>query len=201
MTDQSVAAQPFNPERPTDFNRSRWEKEHFLTFAVLVANKPAARTRVVLANLLVGIGSDETPFEYLAFLDRTGILDATLRACRTGQYRRIGGALQVFARGGIDVETCTIQDLEAVPGIGQKTSRFFMLHAREGTRCAVLDTHVLKWLVELGYPAPRGTPREPGTYRRLEDVFLAEADKRGVTPQDLDARIWLHYARGEGRRP
>jgi thermostable 8-oxoguanine DNA glycosylase len=54
---------------------------------------------------------------------------------------------------------------------------------------AALDVHILRWLNSIGHNAPRQTPQGK-RYAELEAVFLAEADRRGVSPRVLDEAIW-----------
>ena len=90
----------------------------------------------------------------------------------------------------IDLETCTAEDLEAIPGIGQKTSRFFITHSRPNQNYAILDTHILAWLKSLGYnDIPKSTPAGK-RYQEIEQLFLFEAKKRNVSAADLDLQIW-----------
>lgn len=74
--------------------------------------------------------------------------------------------------------------------MGLKTSRFFLVHSRPNVRVAVLDTHILQWMKDEGYDVPRQTPTNKKKYREIEDKFLAECDKRGVSPAQLDLEIW-----------
>jgi hypothetical protein len=51
--------------------------------------------------------------------------------------------------------------------------------------------HVLRWLAEQGHEKiPRHTP-SGNAYRRVELLFIAEAEKRGLSPRELDKQIWL----------
>jgi thermostable 8-oxoguanine DNA glycosylase len=76
-----------------------------------------------------------------------------------------------------------------IHGIGPKTSRFFILWTRPHERYAALDVHILRWLRGLGHNAPRSTPNGR-KYGELEKIFLSEADKRGLSPGELDAQVW-----------
>jgi thermostable 8-oxoguanine DNA glycosylase len=59
----------------------------------------------------------------------------------------------------LDLHTCTIADLEAIKGIGPKTSRFFMLHSRPDQELIVLDIHILRYLKRrFRMKVPKSTP-------------------------------------------
>jgi thermostable 8-oxoguanine DNA glycosylase len=94
----------------------------------------------------------------------------------------------------LDPRSCTVEQLEAIHGVGPKTARFFLLWTGRKIRCAALDTHLLKFLRDLGYKVPKNTPS--GTrYAVIEKIALAEADKRGMNPNDFDWIIWDAYSR------
>ena len=89
-----------------------------------------------------------------------------------------------------------MEDLEAIPGIGPKTSRFFLLHTRPNQEIAVLDTWILKYLKNAGYNAPKATPSGK-KYLELEKNFLFEARKNNMKPADFDIYIWRNFRGNE----
>jgi thermostable 8-oxoguanine DNA glycosylase len=94
----------------------------------------------------------------------------------------------------INLATCTPQELEAITGIGEKTSRFFILHTRKNARVAAIDTHMLKYLRAVGVgDVPDKSPKG-ATYLRLEKQFIELADKSGMSIADFDLMIWNFYA-------
>lgn len=158
-----------------------------LIYSVLVAGKTAKFAESKLAGLL-GTEGWVAPFDFIRAADEDGMLDWELRQAGTGRY---GLLAQCFARlVDVDPRTCLISDLEAIPGIGPKTARFFILWTRPGVRHAALDVHVLRWLRDQGYDAPKATPPAGKRYRQLEEAFLAEAEQRGLSPRELDSDIW-----------
>lgn len=171
-----------------------WDLEWFAIFCVCVANKTEAHGRRVTEQLC------HSPFGSIRSLLIHGKLGARLRELRSGQYTRLEKALGQLATGALDLRTCSVSALECIHGIGPKTARYFILRTRPGARVAALDTHILKWLRVLGHKAPKSTP-SGRSYARWEQVFLGEADRLGLSPQDLDHRIWMHYAKGEGDLP
>jgi hypothetical protein len=134
-----------------------------------------------------------SPFEAVRTWIHRGELLERLQRARTGNYRKLDRALREAIRlwqgRVLDLASCTPAELERIPGVGPKTSRFFIVWTRPEENLAVLDVHVLRWMRGLGYEAPASTP---GTkrYAELEKAFISEASKRGLTPRQLDLRIW-----------
>jgi hypothetical protein len=157
-----------------------------LVYSVLVAGKSAAFAERKTVELFVG--STGLPFGHLRMLIAAGILEGTLQQVRTGRYKLLARCLAELVN--LDPRTCTIKELEAVPGIGPKTARFFILWTRPDAHCAALDVHVLRYLRSKGYPAPKSTPPAGRRYRKLEQAFLAEADRQGMTARELDLAVW-----------
>jgi hypothetical protein len=186
-----------NPFSFTDFNRTRYELEAMLLFSVMVAGKRADLTNAKLKEFLVphyynyGFPS-MPPFEIVRCLIAAGQLGHALRRIRIGQYGRIERALNGLVL--LDPRTCTLADLEAIPGIGPKTARMYLMHSRPGQQYAALDTHVLHFLRDVGVPdVPKTTPGKGPEYARLEHAFLYAARGLKVTPENLDQTIWRHY--------
>jgi hypothetical protein len=70
--------------------------------------------------------------------------------------------------------------------VGPKTSRFFLLHTRPGSRYAVLDAAALKYLARNGVRVPPAPPAKGPGYVRLEAEALALADRAGMAPAEFD---------------
>lgn len=185
------SADRFDPFSPDSIEASREKLEDFLLFGIFVQGKPAAKTRRVLDAFMDGKAPGESPFQYVRRL-LGGTLDAALLASRCGQYGRIKKALNGIVK--IDPLTCTTEDLEAIHGVGPKTSRFFLLYSRRGFRGAVLDRHVLQWLASQGMVVPKSTP-SGHAYKRLETQFLSLCDSMGKKPDQLDFSIWSAAAK------
>lgn len=183
---------PYDLEHPWDATRL----EAWILFGICVANKPADPTAKKLSDFLDTIPGDISPFAKVRHMIFTGVLNEKLREFRFGQYARISKAFHEIIdefKGTDEVLNATVERLERVNGIGPKTARMIMLYYRPDSRIAALDTHVLKWLREQGYDAPKGTP-SGRKYRELEKIFLAEADARGMSAKTLDTAIWQKYA-------
>lgn len=183
-----------DPENITDYSRGLFDLEAFWLFSVLVAGKNARIQAQKLAEFLEPAFS-RSPFDYIRELDAENELESRAREHGLGQYNRI---LRCFRESlGLNLKCFTLEELEAVHGVGPKTSRFFALHSNPHARLAVLDTHILKWMgEELGLDVPRATPQSKKRYAQLEQAFLQAADDRGLTPAELDLQIWKQYSKG-----
>jgi len=96
----------------------------------------------------------------------------------------------------LDLATCTLEELMSVHGVGQKTARFFLLHTRPDCQCAVLDTHILKWLRDNQVDAPQNTPTSVKQYLALEKqfLFLARENFPFMSIADIDLTLWMKYS-------
>ena len=186
-----------NPESPFLYNADKARLEEFLIFCICVANKNASRTAMVVDKLL-SYEKRGTPLEKIKNMVKRRKLGVILREIRTGQYKRIEGAFNYLAANNIDLENCSIDELLAVPGIGQKTARYFILCTRRKQNIAALDTHILKFLNDRGYNVPKSTPQSNTAYERVEKLFLKEAVDSGLAPADFDLTIWRIYSKGGG---
>jgi hypothetical protein len=166
----------------------RAELQHDLIYSIVVAGKSATFTDKVMGRWRAHCQHRE-PFQFIRILIEEDNLDWVLRDIRCGNYTKIARCFAELAITEIDLSTCTPADLERIHGIGPKTSRFFIIWTRPGAQHAALDVHVLRWLKARGYDAPRSTPN--GTkYSELEQAFLTEARNAGMTPRELDEKIW-----------
>ena len=181
-----------NPNNLTNYSWNDDELEEFWIFSICVAGKNADTTTKVVEKLLKGRG-DLSPFAYIASLTRIRRLEQRLRKARTGQYKRITRALSESLPLMHKLNSCSIDDLESIFGVGMKTSRFFLLHTRRNIEVAVLDTHILKFLRDKGYDAPKNTPSK-SAYRKWEEIYLEEAKKFDIPLADLDLLLWKIYS-------
>lgn len=161
-----------------------------LLYSVIVAGKSADFAEKALGRFNMH-SRGSSPFEMIRRLVAEDYLKRALELARTGNYAKTAKCFRALAEANLDLKTCTPQHLEAIHGIGPKTSRFWIMWTRpeSETRYAALDTHVLKWLRYLGHDAPKATPTGR-KYADLEQTFLAECDKRGMTARAIDAMIW-----------
>jgi thermostable 8-oxoguanine DNA glycosylase len=146
-----------DPKNITKFDRSQEELEFFWLFCILVAGKNADWASLKLLDLFRNKPEDQTPFEFLK--TRLTDLNNILVANKVGQYRRITKAIEQSIS--LDLKTATLDEFLEVFGVGPKTARFFILHTRKDAECAVLDTHILKWMrtiVHESIDVPTSTP-------------------------------------------
>ena len=179
------------PTKITDFKRSVSQLQIFWVFCIIVAGKNSDYAASVVAKLL-NRGKDN-PFEYFKSLGEHGVRNA-LVASKTGQYDRISKAINQSL--GLDLATCTFEDLMAIFGIGPKTAQFFLVHSREGYEGVVLDTHILKYLRDKGFETPAQTPQNMDKYNSLSKQFLyiSEINYPLLSAAQRDLLIWRKYS-------
>jgi hypothetical protein len=170
-----------DPNNVTNATRTAAELEEFLLFCVVVAGKNADQQSAKLERFLGG----RRPFAYIRSSDRAGGLDAALKEVRLGKYSLLGRSFRDLAHSGADLGTCTWEQLTSFPGIGIKTSKFFILHSRARQMHGVLDTHVLAWMSEHWsgsgpgrLEVPRHSPQDPKAYRFWETVYFGMVSAR-----------------------
>lgn len=172
---------------------TRVELEWHLIYALVVAGKSAKFANTVIGRLRSEV--NERNLQYCSVFSVLTWNLELLRAARTGRYEVLERAVKGLSSTRIDLRTCSAEELERIPGIGPKTSRFFVAWTRPESRVAILDRHVLRWMRANGYNnVPENTPGNPKQYARLERAFLNEADERKMTPRELDLEIWLKAA-------
>lgn len=193
-----------DPATCTNYEMHDYQLEEFLFFSILVAGKTARTMARSLQRLLDWkadvtyrdkyTGYNFSPVNLLWELREN--LPEVLRSSGIGCYhlkaRGLRAAMEAIKSRQLNLRTCTSEDLERIPGIGKKTSRFFLLHSRKDIRCAALDTHILKFLRSKGIDAPRSTPTGK-RYIELEQKFL-ELVPSNMTVAEFDLAIWNHYA-------
>jgi len=158
----------------------------------MVAGKSAVRISQKVHEMLQGKRNEELPFEYL----KRQNLSRFLREHRTGQYNRTEKALK--ASFDLDLKTCSLEELESIYGVGPKTARFFILHSRRDADCAVIDTHILKYLQErVEEKLPKSTPTSMKIYHQLERLFLSfiRTEFPNLTVAEADLKVWSKYAK------
>jgi thermostable 8-oxoguanine DNA glycosylase len=191
-----------DPYNITNFNRTEAELQELLMFCILVAGKTAYIQAGKLEQFLNSIRerlmlSDQVkPFEIIKSANDHGILLQEIQKAKLGQYNKITKAFDYLINNKIDLFKCGPMDLEKVPGIGMKTSRFFILHSRNIKTLAVLDVHILKFLGTLGYKVPKTTPNQK-QYYYLEQKFLEYCRANDLHPATADLEIWKSYAKKE----
>lgn len=193
-----------DPYNITNYNRTKNELEEFLLFCIVVAGKTAYIQSKKLEEFLTSINTrlmmpeNISPFQSLKSADQHGILLQEIEKAKLGQYRKIYAAFKYLIENPIDLKMTWPFILEKVPGIGKKTSRFFLLHSDVNykNRIAILDTHILKFIREnIDDKAPKSTPTNSNTYVLWEDKFIYWCEKNNKDVAEFDLEVWKSYAR------
>ena len=187
----------FTKHLPTHCS-DKYEKEYFLIFSVIVAGRNAKMAVEKTWRLLEFTWGEETPFDLIKHYIDHNTLTQKLKSLKIGQYTRIEKALKDIIN--LNVETCSLEDLLACHGVGNKTARFFLLNTRKDAEYAVLDTHVLKWLKSLfgnWMSVPKSTPTSGYRYA-LWEYKAIQAMKKEYPERTLaqaDFEIWKTFAK------
>lgn len=176
----------------TNFKRTQVELEEFWLVAICVAGKNGTK-QAIKVHYLLAEQAGNTPFEKIRKMIGEGKLLKHLQFIKMGQYKRIEQAFRESLN--LDLKKSTLEDLMRIYGVGNKTSRFFLLHSRANCEYVVLDTHILRFLRDkCGLKnIPKSTPNNWKQYITIETI--AREAIRTKFPQDsmaeADLKIWL----------
>ena len=193
-----------NPYNITDYSRKRGELEEFLLFCIVVAGKTAYIQAQKLEDFLKSVNArlmmpeSSSPFQILKSANQHGILMEEIQKAKLGQYRKIYNGFKYITEREYDLTRMTPEELELIPGVGMKTSRFFLLHSDKTykDKIAIIDTHILKFIKEnIDIRAPKTTPTIRVTYKYWEDRFLYWCESNNKNVADFDLEVWKSYAR------
>lgn len=179
------------PTKITNHNRTTLELQWFWLFSLFVAGKNSDFAAGKIEALRWFMPDGAYPINWL---NANGV-EEYLRKAKVGQYGRLTKAIEQSKD--VDLRNSTLDRLLSIHGVGPKTVRFFLLHSRKDCNCAVLDTHVLKFLRDCGYSAaPKQTPANPKKYRLLEDIFLniCRLNYPTLSVAEVDLKIWTKYS-------
>jgi len=181
-----------DPRFVTNYNRDDFDLQLFWLFCLVVAGKTAMTQAKLLdgflkANIPQGM-PNATPFQVINNLVSTGELLEALKTSRLGQYTRLERAMRLSLS--LKLQTDSVDAFEAIPGVGSKTARFFLLHSRPNQQIAVLDTHVLRHMRNLSLTTQDGTPPKGPKYEVLEQEFIKLAKQANMSIADYDLHIW-----------
>ncbi|HEX7654322.1 MAG TPA: hypothetical protein VF607_12505 [Verrucomicrobiae bacterium] len=178
--------------RVTNFNRTQAELEEFWLVTICVAGKNGPVQARKVHEFLTGLAGD-TPFDKIRRLIVADRLLARLQEVKMGQYNRVQKAFTQSLL--LNLTTATLADLLAIPGVGGKTARFFLLHSRAGFEHIVLDTHILRFLREVGRlrKIPASTPSTATKYNDIERRALPVMRRHfpNLTIAEADLKIWV----------
>jgi thermostable 8-oxoguanine DNA glycosylase len=180
----------------TKYNLSDQELEERILFWVLAAGKNGTTTTKLLNTLMIRVSASELgPFNAIKNLLTLELLTDIVHSVGIGCYTHKSRTIWGLAHSGLDLKTCTAEELEEIYGIGMKTSRCFIIHSRENASYAGLDTHMLKNLrLHNIEGVPKTTPTSKKLYKRLENEVLNLARDAGMTPADYDLNVWNKYS-------
>ena len=193
-----------DPYNITKYNRTEAELECFLLFCIVVAGKTAYIQARKLDEFLTSVNKrlmlpeDINPFQSLKSAEQHGILMEEILRAKLGQYKKIYNGFKYITEREYDLTRMTPEQLELIPGVGMKTSRFFLLHSDETfkDKIAIIDTHILKFIKEnIDERAPKSTPTIRVTYKYWEDRFLYWCECNNKNVADFDLEVWKSYAR------
>ena len=193
-----------DPYNITKYNRTKAELECFLLFCIVVAGKTAYIQAQKLDEFLTSINKrlmmpeHVSPFQSLKSAEQHGILMEEILRAKLGQYKKIYNGFKYITENEYDLTRMNPDLLERIPGVGMKTSRFFLLHSDINYKdvIAILDTHILKFIKEnIDDRAPKSTPTIRVTYKYWEDLFLYWCQCNNKNVADFDLEVWKSYAR------
>ena len=193
-----------NPKKVTDYNRNQSQLQEWLLYCICVAGKrseiESPKVRKFILDKRFGFGLK--PFELIRKLlsvssvEMDGLkqhLHKYKIAPYTMRYNSFVDAVTLLPD---DLSEVTIDDLQKVRGISTKTSRFFLTHSREDFDEPVLDTHILRYLKDVGYDVPDSTPQNPSVYAKISEIFKRLANFEGKSVTDFDLEVWTEYSYG-----
>ena len=193
-----------DPYNITNYKRSTNELEEFLLFCIVVAGKTAYIQARKLDEFLKSVNTrlmmpeNISPFQTIKSAEQHGILFEEIKKAKLGQYKKIYSGFKYISEKEYNLNKMTPEILEKIPGVGMKTSRFFLLHSDifYTNKIAILDTHILKFIKEnIDERAPKSTPVIPLTYRYWEDMFLRWCSNNNKNMAEFDLEVWKSYAR------
>ena len=219
-----------DPQNITDYHRNEWDLQAFFFFAVAVQGKNSMQTARKVQDLLDHISEMfvENPF-YEKYPTETGVIHYLLgehdegeaglnllKEFKFGKYKQWEGFIgwwkdMLYYMDGACLSDwlreASVHDLEQIPSVGKKTSRFFKLHSDPEVECVPLDTHILKYVRERydaygggeGFRIPKTTPQSKYDYCSLERIALEYLKDYAVqnnlkTLAQADQAIWSSYA-------
>ena len=193
-----------DPYNITKYDRTQNELEEFLLFCIVVAGKTAYIQSRKLDEFLTSLNKrlmmpeNVYPFQSLKSANQHGILMEEILKAKLGQYKKIYNGFKYITEREYDLTRMNPDLLERIPGVGMKTSRFFLLHSdiNYKDKIAILDTHILKFIKEnIDDRAPKSTPTIRVTYKYWEDSFLYWCELNNKNVADFDLEVWKSYAR------
>lgn len=187
-----------DPLKITNFNRTDAELEEVLLFWICVAGKKSTTIAHRLDTVLYWMFGD-TPFEKVRGVG-TPQMAERLKNGGIGCYKLKARSMRAIAKSGLNLRTCSAEDLMGIYGIGFKTARCFLIHSRRESKYAGLDTHILHYLYDCGYDCPLVTPSRKKEYLKWEKIFLSHVEEAGTSVAEMDLAIWTVYSQKDAEK-
>jgi len=192
-----------DPKKVTDYNRNEWQLQEFLLYCICVAGKKSEiespKVRKFCMDGRMGFGL--LPFDLIRKLLKISSVEEDglkqhLKKYKISPYeQRYNSFKDVVNLLPNDLSEVTLDQLMEVRGISTKTSRFFLTHSREDFDEPVLDTHILRFLKDVGHTdIPTSTPQNPEVYAKVAELFRRWANFEGMSVTDFDLHIWTKYS-------
>lgn len=183
-----------DPNNITSFNLSHDKLEEVILFWVCAAGKNGTTAARTLENLLANWRKPgESAFQVVRIIANKTSLAEEMRKAGIGCFNNKAKSFIALANSGLDLKTCSVEELEAIPGIGPKTARCFLMHSRPNQQYAGLDRHILNYMSDCGISTPKNTPTGK-KYKDLEQQFLRLVKMSKKSVADLDLMIWKVYS-------
>ena len=191
-----------DPTKITNYNQTDSELQIKMLFWVFAAGHNAQSTAKGIDKFLTEtrkiVKKDYLPFNLIDNLTDYQLLKI-LSKSGLGCWRIKSRTIRELIEKKLNLRTCSVEDLEEIYNIGEKTSRCFVLHSRKNARVAGLDTHILKFLNDQGIEVPKSRPTGK-KYKVLEQEFLRLCDEAGKEPAVYDLEIWNKYRKKPHRK-
>ena len=204
-TTETTDGWQIDPKNITNFKADDFELELMILFWVLAAGKNGVTASNCLRKMLTYWAAkitialpypgneNFTPFDVIRFILDEGVdLAQEMKQFGIGCFNNKAKTFKVLVESNLNLKTCSVDDLEKVPGIGNKSSRCFLIHSRPNQVYAGLDRHVLAYMRDQGHSVPKSTPTGK-KYKEIEQQFINIVTSQGRTIADLDLEIWNSY--------
>ncbi len=238
------------PEKVTDYKKTKSEKEFFMIFGMFTAGKESNQSCIKLIDFLYhpkikGLDSDNnlyesikviredpdidfyqyikdnleevrnpnalgkdgktlSPFNIIQKMAQKDTIDTELKRVKSGKYSLLGKGLISIAENGPNLTNPKIKEIESIPGISLKTSRFFLMHSYSDFKVAALDTHILKFLnhnkVKEAFNV-KATPSSKIKYAILEEAFIKIFDgyKKSKSTNSFNQKLLSPYIKNKNK--
>lgn len=107
------------------------------------------------------------------------------------EVRRQGGGLRNLLDGFSDVETARTWFVTHAPGLGPKQASMFLRNVGVSYDLAILDRHVINYMMMVGLTADPTPVRRMADYRRDENILRNHAADFGLPVGLLDWAVWI----------